>query len=119
ASGPRPDHVDGDLFLPTPCRESWADRAAERALPRRTGRSDARALHLETGPPLLASLGRQGRDFLDLVLECEPHREEEAFVSPGDDCLLHTLQSDILTLRPREQRTALAADHPPLPVHVR
>src|SRR5262245_3595674 len=112
------DHVDVDLFLLNPCREYWADLVAERDLPRRTGRSDARALHLETGPPLLASLGRQGRDFLDLVLECEPHREEEAFASSGDDCLLHTLQSEILTLRTREQRTAIAADDRSLQVHV-
>ncbi len=111
------DHVDVDLFLLNPCREYWADLVPERDLPRRTGRSDARALHLETGPPLLASLGRQGREFLDLVLDY-PHREEEAFASPGDDGLLHTLQSDILTLRTREQRAAVAADDRSLQVHV-
>src|SRR5262249_57324 len=112
------DHVDVDLFLLNPCREYWADLVAERDLPRRTGRSDARALHLETGPPLLASLGRQGRDFLDLLLAGEPHRGEEAVVAPGDDCLLHTLQSDILTLRTREQRAAVVADDRSLQAHV-
>ena len=111
------DHIDVDLFLLNPCREYWADLVPERDLPRRTGRSDARALHLETGPPLLASLGRQGREFLDLVLDY-PHREEEAFASPGDDGLLHTLQSDILTLRTREQRAAVATDDRSLQFHV-
>src|SRR5262249_35769622 len=112
------DHVDVSLFLLDPCREYWADLVAERDLPRRAGRADAQALHLETGPPLLASLGRQGRDFLDLVLESEPHREETAFVSPGDDCLLHTLQSDILTLCTRERRADVTPDDRSLQVHV-
>ncbi len=112
------DHVEVNLFVLDPCSEYWADLIAERDLPRRAGRADARALHLETGPPLLSSLGKQGRDFLDLVLESEPHRDDAAFASPGDGCLLYTLQSDMLTLRRREGRLPVRPDDRSLQVHV-
>src|SRR5262245_24026147 len=106
------DHVDVHLFLLDPCREYWGDverprRARDRGVP-----------PAEPGAALLASLGRQGRDFLDLVVECEPHREEAAFVDPGDDSLLHALQSDLLTLRERADRIAVAPDDRSLQVHV-
>ncbi len=105
------DHVDVHLFLLGPSREYWGDL-------RRSRRGGAAEVHAEAGAPLLATLGRQGREFLDLVLECEPHREDEAFVDPGDDCLLHALQSDMLTLRARVGRRAIAPDDRSVQVHV-
>ena len=56
--------------------------------------------HLEQGHPLLASLGRIGREFQGLLEEL-PATDAECFVHPGDATLLHTLQADVLELRHR------------------
>ncbi|QEY24931.1 exodeoxyribonuclease V subunit gamma [Neisseria animalis] len=53
----------------------------------------------QAGHPLLASLGKQGRDFFDFLSEIE--LETPVFESPfesGRDSLLHCLQFDIQTL---------------------
>jgi exodeoxyribonuclease V gamma subunit len=109
------EHVDVHLFLLAPCREYWVD--VER--PRRASR-DAIAASTPDAPgaSLLASLGKQGRDFLDLVLDCDPHADEPAFREPGDDSLLHALQTDMLTLRARDGRMRVAAGDRSLQVHV-
>ncbi len=57
--------------------------------------------HLEEGHPLLAALGRQGRDFFNLLQETDAEGaawNELEMVDPGDDSLLHRLQSDVLHL---------------------
>jgi exodeoxyribonuclease V gamma subunit len=108
------EHVDVSLFLLAPCREYWGD--VER--PRRS-RSGAVAGGTPDAPgaALLASLGKQGRDFLDLVIDCDPHVDEPAFRAPGDDSLLHALQTDMLTLRARARAT-VAPDDRSIQVHV-
>jgi exodeoxyribonuclease V gamma subunit len=91
------------LFLMNPCSEYWGDILSEREMGRRlegaaAGPSAQDLLHLEQGNGLLASLGRLGRDFLELVTELG-WEETSAFDDPGDETLLHALQSDILHLR--------------------
>jgi exodeoxyribonuclease V gamma subunit len=89
------------LFLPNPCREYWGDIEDHRTLERWRVLRPGRALHQEVGHPLLASLGKQGRDFLQLLYEGDRALEErEHFVEPGDDSLLHRIQGDLLDLRP-------------------
>src|SRR4029077_4555302 len=70
------------------------------------------------GAALLASLGKQGRDFLDLVIDCDAHVDEPAFREPGDDSLLHALQTDLLTWRGGDGRIAIAPDDRSIQVHV-
>ena len=102
------DHVDVHLFRPSPSRHYWDPP-----------RSQQPATAAEPGHPLLASLGKQGRDFLDLLLRTRaPHREEEAYVEAGDDSLLHAFQTDLLTLREREGRLPVSRDDRSLQVHV-
>lgn len=98
--------VDVQVFVLQPSREYWGHirtrREQHRALRRAGQPSDAAdAFHLEEGNRLLASLGRLGREFLDLLLEREPVEEREDFVPPGEDSVLHRVQSDILHLRSR------------------
>jgi len=91
------------LFILSPCREYWGDIA---------GRSEMRSfahskasrgfseadLHLEQGNSLLASMGIQGREFLDLLLDlgCQ---EVDRFEDPGGATILHRIQSAILNLQ--------------------
>lgn len=68
-----------NLFLMNPCQEYWGDLFSG-----------------DTG--LLSSLGRLGRDFMDMVIDLG-WEESSFFDDPGNDSLLHTIQSDILHLK--------------------
>lgn len=89
-------HLDVYFFVPNPCREYWGDIASERAIARAA--LNAESSYVQTGNPLLASLGRRGREFIDLIQEFQTN-EIEQWVEPGDDTLLHAVQGDILDLR--------------------
>ncbi|MCS7337550.1 MAG: exodeoxyribonuclease V subunit gamma [Verrucomicrobiae bacterium] len=99
------------LFLLQPCKHYWGDiltrREADRLL-KAAGRDAGAAaeLHLETGNRLLASMGRLGRSFLNLVIDAGDWQHHEQFVDPGEDTLLHAIQSDILNLRDRASQIA-------------
>ncbi len=112
------------LFLMNPCMEYWADIAGAREIARRTARDPERPgageLHLESGNPLLASMGGMGRDFLSLVLD-HPVETLERFEDPGEESLLRAVQSDILGLRDRTsdpEKTALGPGDDSVLVHV-
>ncbi|HXJ58791.1 MAG TPA: exodeoxyribonuclease V subunit gamma [Verrucomicrobiae bacterium] len=103
-------HRQINLFLLQPSQEYWgeitAPRERDRILRRHGdagGPAEAFQLHLEAGHPLLASLGYLGRDFLKLLLEAGDWIPDETFEEPGEDTLLHAIQSDILHLRDREE----------------
>lgn len=93
-------YIDVHLFLLNPCREYWGDIQAERDLARLSEDLNPDELYLTVGNPLLASLGKQGRDFIDL-LQAWPRAETDHFIDPEDTDLLHRLQADILHLRER------------------
>jgi exodeoxyribonuclease V gamma subunit len=100
--------VETHLFVLAPCREYFVD--AKRRRHATTATADA-----EVGHPLLASLGRLGRD-LQWLLE-EPfssyHEREGLFEDPDQGCLLHALQSDMLALRDRGGPGAQPSELPP------
>lgn len=82
-----------NLFLLNPCREYWFDLASQ-PLP-----ADAQSRHYETGQPLLAAWGKAGGDLFTLLWEQISTLSENAlFDDPGNNSLLHMLQSDILNL---------------------
>jgi exodeoxyribonuclease V gamma subunit len=110
--------VEIHLFLLSPCREYWGDILSGREMGRTmegagTGPSEGDLLHLDPGNSLLASMGKLGRDFLNLVTEIG-WEETSAFDEPGDGTLLHAVQSDILHLRDGApeggKKTVLAGD---------
>lgn len=91
-------HSQVNLFIMSPCREYWADILSARSLARLT--PDQREQRLE-GQPLLASLGRLGRDFSEAIIDCSAAAGGSLDLyrpSPGDS-LLHLLQDDILDLQ--------------------
>ncbi len=103
-------YLDLHLFLLDPCQEYWGDIQAERDLARLGEEVDPDTAYLTVGHPLLASLGKQGRDFLDLV-HAYPRHEWEDFVEPEGATLLQQLQADILHLCARGDDEC-----PPLPL---
>ena len=89
--------MDIHLFLLNPCEKHWSGIVDPAERSGRELAGDSAALYLETGNPLLASLGRQGRDFLVTLLELNPATIDLFGESEGAT-LLEQLQQDILTL---------------------
>lgn len=89
--------IEVNLFLLSPTREYWADIVSDREKARRT--PEERSLLIE-GNPLLASLGKLGRDFSDTVVEIGEVAvaQEDLYGEPNGDSLLAGIQSDILNL---------------------
>jgi len=109
--------MEVNLFLMNPCREYWGDIASPHEVSkvmqvRGGGDLHPDLLHLEKGNSLLASMGRLGRDFLDLVSDLG-WEETAAFEDPGRGTLLRAIQSEVLDLKERCEEGAARA---PLPM---
>ncbi len=91
------ERIDVHLFLLNPCAAHWAEIVAPQEQARRELGSAAEALYLEVGHPLLATLGRQGRDFFAAVNEFDPG-SEDLFEPAPQETLLARLQNQILDL---------------------
>lgn len=107
--------IDVHLFVLSPSAYYWADVRSRREIVRallRDGRElDEDALHLECGNPLLASLGRLGRDFQGVLEGAGDYHEPapDLYEDPGQRTMLATLQSDIFALRHRSKASGDAA----------
>ncbi len=125
-------HVDVVVCALNPSREAWGEIRDIRELARQSASvatanaapeaSGPDEWYLDVGHPLLASLGKQGRDFFDALFglggqEIGLYSEDQDL---RDDSLLHALQHDILRLRTRlpDERMALAGDDRSLEVHI-
>ncbi|APZ44017.1 exodeoxyribonuclease V subunit gamma [Acidihalobacter ferrooxydans] len=111
------DLIDVHLFVLNPSLAYWGDIASERDIARlRRLRAQhgadavAAADHLHVGNPLLASLGKQGRDLIDLLHESAPV-DHDRFAPPASAALLGVLQTDMLLLQSRGEG---ADEQPPL-----
>jgi len=98
--------IDVRLFILSPCQEFWADLASAREVDRRAAQGlDPQALHVDTLHPLLASLGKVGADFqnvLSLELEALGVQviEHDVYRAPQNaSSLLGRVQAEILHLR--------------------
>ncbi|MFY0663363.1 MAG: exodeoxyribonuclease V subunit gamma [Natronospirillum sp.] len=93
------EHIDLHVFLLNPSDEYWGDLQSARTVARQRARwvGDEPAAAVDIGNPLLASLGRQGQEFIRLVYN-EPQAEISVFSAPDGDTLLPRLQRDILRL---------------------
>ncbi len=126
------DRVEVHLFALSPSREYWADIRSERERIRalsRTGGIPEQDLHYETGHPLLASLGRLGKEFQALLEERVDYREglageaTDLYCDPEATSMLATLQADMLALRWRggsgadAERLALREDDDSIRIH--
>ena len=109
------------LMVTNPCRHYWTDIIEDRELLRTLQQRQSRKpepaaalspdnLHLYTNP-LLASWGRQLRDYIGLLDNFDAptryrsrftalERDIDLFTDPGQDTLLHQVQQAILDLEP-------------------
>lgn len=95
--------VEVHLFVTNPCRYYWGDLLDRKTLARLENRLKP-GTDLETlqGPanPLLASMGKLGRDYLHQLMELEVP-QIDAFVDIDDTSLLRAIQKDVLELAER------------------
>jgi exodeoxyribonuclease V gamma subunit len=89
--------IEVNLFVMSPCREYWSDILPARRLVRLS--SEDRSHRIE-GNPLLASLGRLGRDFSEMIVEygAACGGAEDLYRQPAGSSLLELIQNDILAL---------------------
>ncbi len=98
------------LMITNPCRYYWGDIRDARTLAKMNTKGFKPGMSAEdiasmndTGNPLLASMGKLGRDYLhqlqELTLADEPVNEVDAFADINADSLLHHIQRDILELQ--------------------
>jgi exodeoxyribonuclease V gamma subunit len=118
-------YTEVNIFLMNPCKEYWGEIVSDWEMKKTLAREEGREisieeLHFEKGNSLLASMGRLGRDFFDLVNEFEC-RQDLSFLQPGENSLLCCLQSDVLNLRERGQdskgKKALSTDDSSIQIH--
>ena len=120
------------MFWSNPCAQYWGDIVTEKQQSKKQldmfqqlasappqGDSEQVSLDTlvlyETGNPLLASWGKLGREFQDMLYEAnnDQIQSEDWFVDPPPSSLLEQLQTDILTLAqpmPLTARSNILAD---------
>ncbi|KHD07909.1 hypothetical protein PN36_17355 [Candidatus Thiomargarita nelsonii] len=108
--------IDVYVFLLNPCQEYWGDILSDSEMAHIKRSQEEQ--YLEKGNALLASMGKMGRDFIDIFNEY-PHNAQEYFESPDEERLLHCIQSDILHLRERGEagKTPIDAEDMSIQVH--
>ncbi len=106
------------IFVLSPCREYWGDILAEKS---QTWRSQEFNEVAEEGNALLASLGRLGRSFSNLILNSGARfdLEQDEYLESAGNTLLSSLQNGILNLvnADPENKIAVAADDCSIAVH--
>ena len=100
--------MDVHLFLLNPSEAHWAEIVTPEEEARLSLTATGEELYLDVGHPLLATLGRQGRDFFAAINEMDPG-SIELFQHREDQTLLHQLQNQILALEPPQ--TDCQPDH--------
>ncbi|MBH5328195.1 exodeoxyribonuclease V subunit gamma [Eikenella sp. S3360] len=97
------EHTEVHLFAVNPSQQYWGDLPSPKHLAKRPHPDAA-----EAGHPLLASLGKQGRDFFDhLAASSRPIEPIELYPAPPESpSLLQRLQTDIQLLRLPEKNPA-------------
>jgi len=85
------------LYVLNPCQEYWADVVDPRQLARLAAKASAE--HYEVGNRLLASWGKQTRDFLSSLCDStEGQIEETSFEASATETVLGQLQDAILNM---------------------
>ncbi|HHC75194.1 MAG TPA: exonuclease V subunit gamma, partial [Thiothrix sp.] len=96
------------LYVLNPCVHYWGDITAEKI---KAKFPKVKQQYIEVGNELLASMGTQGRDFIDTLIELEPHSINEHYHDINVKNRLSALQYDILhLLSANQEHTTLKLD---------
>lgn len=94
------EKIDVHFFVINPCREYWGDIES---LKKQLKRSSDTQSYYDVGNALLASMGRQGRDFIDQLYALESQSKESTdWLESASDSILHCVQRNVLNLEDRE-----------------
>jgi len=108
-----------NLFLMNPSMEYWGDilDTWEMKKKSRTEKSASEGeLHMEKGNSLLASMGRLGRDFFEIIQEFDAE-EFSSYEEPNTGNLLTSIQLDILKLQERNEKKEISPDDLSIRIH--
>ncbi|HPN97941.1 MAG TPA: exodeoxyribonuclease V subunit gamma [Syntrophorhabdaceae bacterium] len=97
--------IDVHFFLMNPTSEYWGDIVTEKQRIRFSDNA-----HFETGNPLLASMGKLGREFFDTIISFE-YEDFHLFIEPKENSTLSYIQSDIYHLNWRGRDTEKTPIH--------
>lgn len=101
--------TDVDIYFLNPCEHYWGDIVSPKDIARRSIRKlagpDAEAGkelddedYLEVGNPVLSSLGKQGREFFEMLLGSDRIASDEQFLTHEEGSALALVKNDILNL---------------------
>jgi len=117
-------HVDVDFYLLNPCGAYWGDLFSERrkaVLALDPAIPDGALEYYETGNPLLSSLGTQGQEFFNMLLDQDTTWIDlDTTPTVRKNSLLGTVQDDILKLCDRgvsAPRAVVGTDDRSLQIH--
>lgn len=116
--------IDVYLFVANPCAQEWGRIFDFKEIDKQAGENEPSALYLETGNPLLASLGKQGREYFDAIYAEYPEIHslfsESQQSPPSQQSVLQILQHDILNLidRASVEPLSVSPDDRSLQIHV-
>jgi len=88
--------VPVDLFVLQPTDQFWGDLETEREIARRRKRGLPMRSEAITWNPLLASLGKTGRDYFTALWKIEHLEDDSEFVDPTNSTLLGRLQASLM-----------------------
>ena len=113
--------IDVNLFVMNPCQEYWGDIIADNDIARQSLAHQqpvdyAEQHYLSSGNPLLASMGKLGRDFIDSLNDYDPV-SAELFNPIEPKQALGAIQHAILNLRDDEQKINLSPQDASLQIH--
>jgi len=105
-------YTDVHLFLMQPTPHWWSDIRSKREEVRarkKMSKAAAQTAEFERGNPLLASTGKVGREFLEIVSDLTPAQERDHFVEPAGTTVLSQIQWEIFQLQEPEPKPPAAA----------
>jgi exodeoxyribonuclease V gamma subunit len=108
-------HCDVTMYFQSPSAEYWGSIQDQRQLHQQQLAFDDE-LPSDSGHPLLASLGKQGQEFYELLQQTE-HEADEFYLPPSTQSMLGQLHYDIFSLTHTDNKIAVAVEDRSIQVH--
>ncbi|MEE9444722.1 MAG: exodeoxyribonuclease V subunit gamma, partial [Cocleimonas sp.] len=100
--------IDINIFIINPCpKEYWGDIESEKSISKKPADEQP---YYDLGNALLASMGRQGRDFIDQLQDLSNNDPKEFFIEQVATTLLSQIQNDVLALNTAKKITLFNDD---------